>query len=96
MSLLDTVLIAAASWNDATPSTIQNCFKHAGFVRWSSEVGLGHQEGEEQSLPSDEENEVWNLFERFAEVTHVNPAITVQDFISMDETIGTSQEIFCS
>ena len=53
MSSLDAVLMAAASWNDLIPSTIQNCFKHAGLVR---------QESEEQSLPSDEKNEVWNLF----------------------------------
>ena len=46
----------------------------------SSEVGLGHKESEEQSFASDEENEVLNLFERFAEVTHVNSAMTVQDF----------------
>ena len=57
-------------------------------------VGLGYLESEEQSLPSDEENEISNLFKRFAEVTHVNPAMTVQDFIRVDETIERSQEMF--
>ncbi|GFO20139.1 tigger transposable element-derived protein [Plakobranchus ocellatus] len=31
MSLLDAIVMAAALWDDITPSTIQNCFRHAGF-----------------------------------------------------------------
>ncbi|GFS14924.1 tigger transposable element-derived protein [Elysia marginata] len=33
MNLLDTLIIAAASWNDVESTTIQKSFKHAGFVK---------------------------------------------------------------
>ena len=41
MSLLDALVVAAASWNDVEASTIQKCFHHAGFVRFepSSKTG---------------------------------------------------------
>ena len=33
MSLLDALVMSAASWHDVTDATVQNCFRHAGFVK---------------------------------------------------------------
>ena len=90
MSLLDASVMAAASWNEVTPATIQNCFKHAGFVRESTD------EREELPPVADESltlSEVSNLFEKFARMTAPAPQMSVQDFINIDETTETSAEM---
>lgn len=91
LSLLDASVMSAASWNEVTPATIQNCFRHAGFVSKNAEEEM--KEREEQPPTPDETNEVSNLFERFARMTDMTPQISLQDFISVDETTETSEEM---
>ncbi|GFO27774.1 hypothetical protein PoB_005427900 [Plakobranchus ocellatus] len=42
------MVMAAASWNDVTPSTIQNCFRHAGFKPRNYEYETAVQQEQEE------------------------------------------------
>ncbi|GFO03098.1 tigger transposable element-derived protein [Plakobranchus ocellatus] len=94
MSLLDALVMAAASWNEKTPATIQNCYRHAGFVQKNS-----GELTEREKLPVPQAadgslSEVSNLFEKFARMTDFSPQISVEDYyINVDETTETSAEM---
>ena len=32
LTVLDAITMAAAAWDEVKPKTIENCFRHAGFV----------------------------------------------------------------
>ncbi|GFR62040.1 tigger transposable element-derived protein [Elysia marginata] len=89
MSLLDASTMAAASWNEMTPATIHNCFRHAGFVR---EI-TGSLSNEREELPPADESEVSNLFEKFARMTGPAPQMSVKEYTSIDEITETSAEM---
>ncbi|GFR58720.1 tigger transposable element-derived protein [Elysia marginata] len=79
MNLLDTLIIAAASWNDIESTTIQKCFKHAGFVKRNpvdSEAGSAQAPFSPDPVTtvsdtSAQQNlsDFTNLFERFSNLT---------------------------
>ncbi|GFR85611.1 tigger transposable element-derived protein [Elysia marginata] len=81
--------MAAASWNEVTPATIHNCFRHAGFVQENT----GSVSIEREELPPADESEVSNLFEKFSRMTGPAPQMTVQEYISIDEITETSAEM---
>ncbi|GFR64502.1 tigger transposable element-derived protein 6, partial [Elysia marginata] len=89
MSLLDASVMAAASWNEVTQATIHNYFRHAGFVRENT----GSVSNEREELPPADESEVSYLFEKFARMTGPAPQMSVQEYISIDETTETSAEM---
>ncbi|GFO43394.1 hypothetical protein PoB_006989900 [Plakobranchus ocellatus] len=88
MSILDASVMAAASRNEVTPSTIRNCFRHAGFV-----CNTESEPEEEEQVSGEDLHEVSNLFERFAQVAKISPQLSVEEYISMDEHVGTHEEL---
>ncbi|GFR98334.1 tigger transposable element-derived protein [Elysia marginata] len=89
MSHLDASVMAAASWNEVTPATIHNCFRHAGFVRENT----GSVSNEREELPPADESEVSNSFEKFVRMTGPAPQMSVLEYISIDEITETSAEM---
>ncbi|GFO01549.1 tigger transposable element derived 6-like protein [Plakobranchus ocellatus] len=85
MSILDASVMAAASWNEVTPSTIRNCFRHAGFVRNTESEP---EEGEQVS--GEDLHEVSNLFERFAQVAKDESAADDEDVAIQSVTSGAA------
>ncbi|GFN92256.1 hypothetical protein PoB_001876200 [Plakobranchus ocellatus] len=69
MSLLDASMMAAASWNEVTPATIQNCYRHAGFVQKNSGKLIEREELPVPLTVDESASGVSNLFEKSARMT---------------------------
>ena len=98
MSLLDALVMSAASWHDVTDTTVQNCFRHAGFVKArptasnpESEAETEAQQVTEPPQTDADMSEVTNLFERFSQLCNVQPQMSVDEFINVDDNIQTSE-----
>ncbi|GFN97023.1 tigger transposable element-derived protein 4-like [Plakobranchus ocellatus] len=85
--------MAAASWNEVTPVTIQNCYRHAGFVQKNSGELTEREELPVPSAADESLSEVSNLFEKLARMTDFFPKISVEDYINVDETTETCAEM---
>ena len=100
MSLLDALVMSAASWHDVTEATVQNCFRHAGFVKARPTASNPESEAETEAQQVTEPpqidadmSEVSNLFERFSQLCNVHPQMSVDEFINVDDNIQTSEAI---
>ena len=91
MSLLDALVVAAASWHDVEASTIQKCFQHASFVRFEPSLKTGSPTSNPVSVNSPL-NEFTNLFERFSNIVRTT-GLSVDEYISIDQSIATTEDL---
>ena len=100
ISLLDALVMSAASWHDVTEAKVQNCFRHAEFVKARPTASSPESEAETEAQQVTEPpqtdadmSEVSNLFERFSQLCNVHPQMSVDEFINVDDNIKTSEAI---
>ena len=65
-------------WRHVTTSTIFNCFIHAGFIKGDVEV---------MNEPEDNLIDTWN---HYLTIQDQNNSITLEEFITIDESVNTS------
>ena len=91
MSLLDTLVVAAASWSYVEASTIQKCFHHAGFFRFEPSSETGFQTSNPVSVNSPL-NKFTNLIERFSNIVGTI-GLSVDEYISIDQSTATTEDL---
>ena len=69
--------LAAQAWDNVSPQTIYNCFRHCDFVHASS-ARLPEEDQEKT------EQDLGNIFEKFGRMLSLAPGVTVRSFLLAD------------
>lgn len=83
LSLLDALIISAASWDEVNPSTIEKCFGHAGFKIQSSEAV-----DSEDEVQVDDFRNVFDTFSRLSQIQ-----LSIDEFVNVDDSAETCEEL---
>ena len=85
LTVLDAITMAAAAWDEVTPTTIANCFRHAGFVLNDVNATATTTTHTETINKDPERSEMEQLF---TEVTNRIPVEqTIDDYLAIDSDV---------
>ncbi|KAK3751438.1 hypothetical protein RRG08_051163 [Elysia crispata] len=102
MPLLDALYMARPSWDEVSQTTMQNSFKHAGFVRQDEQDSASSSTPEElgpaQGTNSDvtahcpgTNSDVSDLIQQCTALTESAQAMSIEEYINVDEAAQTAQ-----
>ena len=85
LTVLDAITMAAAAWDEVKPKTIENCFRHAGFVTSADTTTepIKHTDAPERT-------EVEQLFSELKNVIPVEQS--VDEYLAVDEKFQDTRE----
>ena len=90
LTVLDAITMAATAWDEVTPTTIANCFRHAGFVLNDVNVTATTTTHTETINKDPERFEMEQLF---TEVTNRIPVEqTIDDYLAIDSDVPYTRE----
>lgn len=83
ISLLDALHMLRSAWNSVKPTTIENCFRHAGFSKIAN--SLASQESADiESEPTFNE-----IFGKVSELLDC-PTVSINEYVSIDNDVSTA------
>ncbi|KAK3798596.1 hypothetical protein RRG08_059972 [Elysia crispata] len=82
--------MAAAAWDEVTPTTIANCFRHAGFV-FNDVNATAMTTTHTETINKDPERS--EMEQLFTEVTNRIPVEqTIDDYLAIDSDVPDTRE----
>lgn len=91
------------AWDQVIPSTIANCFRHAGWKRKetlqendedATTEGDNDNDEDTEAKNGQDDSELSNLFDRLSNLIPLN--VTMDAFVNIDESVRTNEEMTVS
>ncbi|KAH3740026.1 hypothetical protein DPMN_046721 [Dreissena polymorpha] len=86
VNILQALLMMKRAWESVTATTIQNCFKHAGFRK--EEETIDDDDKEYHEVPDDPDDDI--PLARLAEI--FGSTATMEDYLSIDSNLPATED----